>query len=1065
MKKTLKNALITVLLLSCALINSLHAQTDKPAPTKVPDMLQNADYVFEGTVVDTKLYLTKDKVTLYSSAVVRIDKIFKGYGLKSGTINVISEAVEGEVPSTNGEETISLVKPKHGYIPKIEYVGQRGIFVVKIADDNTNNYSWKDVQFDNKIVLSQGNKYERTSVPYCLSCYDGKYVSPWGSYNDLASFYKSIKEFNLKTDFVDRSNIIDDSLANIQYQKELKERKESEARSQQSQKEYALYLDALAKRSDMSKKKLNTNQRNAQAGGNLNIDTRNFTYSTSGNQNFIDFDVYISGTSNTFFDQTLLRFNYSKQIFGDSLYFKGGVTATRGSSLNNINYKLYQGDVINDNNLFVDSVVYFQVGTNDSLARPNRITLTTTAIQLVHLKFKIKNCAPTAKMQFVDIVRMDIFTVHAPHANDSFFGTSYLSYDNVFRTDNSPIPLCPSPKITSFSPSVIRAGTNEVLTIIGKGFGSTRIKGQVLFPDADSLGRYLPACDDSDYVSWNDTIIKVKVPSLIFADSINNGISGSGKFKVKNNLGFRDSTTSNLDVEFGIENSSTKKKVLWAYRNCQNSSFIFKLDTSLQTYPQAVAVIDSAINAWARFLRIDMRLQKDSIGGYQYFSYGAVNNLDTISMLYINNSLSNGTLMSTTPCVVTCGGIPRRQASDIGIKMTGITWHYGIIDTKPSGVYDFYSDILHELGHALGLMHIINPNASTSLTHELELMFWNETLNISKTPAQRSYIGTGRQMDKKASLYIRDTSKTTLSCSVLKPIREFASPSSKVGCVGSAISFTAYCEQLSGSPAPSYTWQHFNFTANQWVNTTTASLLTAVTGQVSATLTITSAPASLNGKIFRCKITNIDACGPVYTQVATLSFNTPTFYTNPTNQNKNEHSNFNLPAQSGDSTLQYKWQQKISGGSVYNDINDGGSFSGTTTQILSINNVPYSFDQSYFRCKGTNTAGCVGYSSAAKITVNPTGFAPSNPTNKSITESKLKIYPNPSSNLITVAIDNKNNDLQSLSILNSAGKEVYKYSFKGSSVDIDISSFPTGLYMVQLNNGISVQNKEFVITR
>lgn len=65
------------------------------------------------------------------------------------------------------------------------------------------------------------------------------------------------------------------------------------------------------------------------------------------------------------------------------------------------------------------------------------------------------------------------------NSNDSIAGP-VQSYDNVFRTDYSPIPLCPTPTITGFSPSVIRAGTNEVLTITGTNFGATRGNGQIL---------------------------------------------------------------------------------------------------------------------------------------------------------------------------------------------------------------------------------------------------------------------------------------------------------------------------------------------------------------------------------------------------------------------------------------------------------------------------------------------------------------------------------------------------------------------------------------------------------
>ena len=183
------------------------------------------------------------------------------------------------------------------------------------------------------------------------------------------------------------------------------------------------------------------------------------------------------------------------------------------------------------------------------------------------------------------------------------------------------------------------------------------------------------------------------------------------------------------------------------------------------------------------------------------------------------------------------------------------------------------------------------------------------TSTVAKTASQRTTLETGRQMAKAGAINIRDSSKLiSWSCSpAVQKVREFKSPSNKVGCIGAPVSFTAYCEQPSGSPAPTYQWQHLN-TLDAWVNSTSFNLAATV-----------------------------DGC-TLYTQVAILSFNTPSFYANPTNGTVNEHGNYNFPAQSTDSTLQYKWQQKLAGSSVYNDINNGGYFSGTTTQVLSIGN-------------------------------------------------------------------------------------------------------------------------------
>jgi hypothetical protein len=668
----------------------------------------------------------------------------------------------------------------------------------------------------------------------------------------------------------------------------------------------------------------------------------------------------------------------------------------------------------------------------------------------MHVKFKIKSCQATAKMKFVDPVICDILTGYKLNSNDSIIGAIY-AYDNIFRTDYSPISLCPIPKITGFSPAVIRAGTNEVLTITGTNFGASRGNGQILFADADSIGRYLKKCDTLDYVSWTNTEVKVKVPSIVFSDTLN-PTAGSGIFKIVTNQGFRDSTTTKLDVQYAVFNSSlvgssVKKRINIGYYNCNAAPLYFKLGNTLQNHPEALPLIDSAISTWSRFLNIDIRLQKDNYGNYQYFPDNNIL-LDTINIIYVKSyPIGTKTLMSTSKYSVACGNFLLKAGADIAINMN-TTWHYGINDTKPSGLNDFYQSILHEIGHALNLGHTINPTTNNYMTEQLDLMTYAQTSNVQKLASERATLETGRQMAKTGSINIRDTSKAiSWACSAIKKIREFSSPQSKTTCVGSAVSFTAFCERPTGSPAPSYTWQHFNTVSNQWVNTTTASLFTAVTGQISATLNITSAPISLHEKLFRCKISNVDGC-TIYTQISKLSFNIPGFIYNPTSGTANENSNFSFFVESYDSTLQFKWQQKLVGSSVYNDINNGTYFSGTTTKTLSILNTPSSFDQNYFRCKAINTDGCIGYSAAAKLTVNPTGFAPGNPSSKLFTtELKANVYPNPSNNTITVNLSN-GKDIQSIKVYNSNGVEVLSNTYNTNSATINISNFGTASFTV-----------------
>ena len=79
-----------------------------------------------------------------------------------------------------------------------------------------------------------------------------------------------------------------------------------------------------------------------------------------------------------------------------------------------------------------------------------------------------------------------------------------------FGRDNSSgygkLVLAPSiePQITSVDPAKVRY--NQVLTLRGTGFGEDRSEGRVIFHQAEEPGSFR-------YVSWSDTLIRVRVPT------------------------------------------------------------------------------------------------------------------------------------------------------------------------------------------------------------------------------------------------------------------------------------------------------------------------------------------------------------------------------------------------------------------------------------------------------------------------------------------------------------------------------------------------------------------------
>ena len=253
-KKFNRILLILFFLLNIQLIQ---AQTEKTPPLKVPDMLQNADYVFEGTVVDTKGYWLKSENgdNIYTSLLVQVTNVFKGNGIKLGLIQIIVKGGWAQIPNSNMEEFQHFNPPFHGeQRVLITDKGVRGIFAGKAIPNNM-GYQW-DKKIENTILTEQ-----TTTIIYCESC-DVKYFAPWaGDFGNAKNLRKSIKSFNLKTDYTDRTDIIEDSLAVIQQQKDIQQQQEDNVKMSKTLEEAkaceALMIKGkeLAKLEEESKKK------------------------------------------------------------------------------------------------------------------------------------------------------------------------------------------------------------------------------------------------------------------------------------------------------------------------------------------------------------------------------------------------------------------------------------------------------------------------------------------------------------------------------------------------------------------------------------------------------------------------------------------------------------------------------------------------------------------------------------------------------------------------------------------------------------------------------------------
>lgn len=292
-----------------------------------------------------------------------------------------------------------------------------------------------------------------------------------------------------------------------------------------------------------------------------------------------------------------------------------------------------------------------------------------------------------------------------------------------FQSDNSTL----APVISSFSPTTVTAGTlldptNNVLTITGTGFGSASGSAEVMFSNADaSAGSFIDVAFSSPLiVSWSATQIKVRVPTQ----------AGTGPIRVVDNVGNSVTTATSLNIlysvltadfgdpygikQFTLGNMNTSGGYSVKYStSTANSGVNINTSTAKETFQRA-------LNTW-----------KDGIG-VNFIEAGTttlqtVNPDDGENIIEYDNGgtgmgpLADGVLATCFSGITICTNDPannqaRKTGFDIVLRNTGFSNGSTPFTLGPcpplsefSNVVDLETVLLHELGHAINLGHIVDP--------------------------------------------------------------------------------------------------------------------------------------------------------------------------------------------------------------------------------------------------------------------------------------------------------------------------------------------------------------------
>lgn len=188
-------------------------------------------------------------------------------------------------------------------------------------------------------------------------------------------------------------------------------------------------------------------------------------------------------------------------------------------------------------------------------------------------------------------------------------------------------------------------------------------------------------------------------------------------------------------------------------------------------------------------------------------------------------------------------------------------------------------------------------------------------------------------------------------------------PVSTAVCAGNAVSFSV----AANGSSIGYQWQ-LSIDGGVTFNN--------LTGATTTTYSFTSA-LSQNGYQYRCIING--SCSPAATSAAATLTVGSTLVINSQPDNNvlcaGGTTSFSVGVTG---TVTYQWQESTNGGTTYSNLSNGGIYSGTTTNTLTLNGVPASANNNLYRCvisgncpSINSLAGALTINTAPAITAQP----------------------------------------------------------------------------------------------